>query len=71
MRRTENEKNRRRDLITALRSRRQQMLLSLKRENHPIQRSALGSNPAKGGLSASSFLYGPCPGQQPLQPRLL
>lgn len=38
---TENEKNRRRDLITALRSRRQQMLLSLKREAHPSQRAAL------------------------------
>ena len=36
--RTENEKNRRRDLITALRSRRQQMLLSLKRDTHPNQR---------------------------------
>ena len=38
--RSENEKNRRRDLITALVSRREQMLLSLKRDHSSQQRCA-------------------------------
>lgn len=48
LRRTENERNRRRDLVTALRGRREQMLLSLKRD-HPRadRRALLGSG---GGL---------------------
>lgn len=38
---SENETNRRRDLVTSLRSRRQQMLLSLKRDANPTTRAAL------------------------------
>lgn len=38
--RSENEKNRRRDLVTALRNRRDQMLLSLKREHGGQERCA-------------------------------
>ena len=48
-RRSENEKNRRRDLITALVSRREQMLLSLKRDHSSQQRCA----PLPVGRSAS------------------
>ncbi|KAK9819807.1 hypothetical protein WJX72_002665 [[Myrmecia] bisecta] len=38
---TENEKNRRRDLVTALRARREQMLQSLKRDQNASNRSSL------------------------------
>ena len=45
---TENEKNRRRDLLAALRSRREQMLQALKRDQTGASRSALLGQPGGG-----------------------
>lgn len=49
---TENEKNRRRDLVTALRTRREQMLQSLKREQPRAAREALLGGAGGGSTSA-------------------
>lgn len=52
-RRTENEKNRRRDLLAALRSRREQMLQALKRDQQlSSSRAALLDSNSGGGSSA-------------------
>lgn len=51
---TENEKNRRRDLLAALRTRREQMLHSLKREQPRAAREALLGGSSGGGAAPGS-----------------
>ena len=57
-RRTENEKNRRRDLVTVLRTRREQMLTSLKREQPHVAREALLGGAGLGSSSNGTMATG-------------
>jgi hypothetical protein len=55
---TENEKNRRRDLVAALRTRREQMLASLKRDQPRVAREQLlgsaGGNRSSGNMAGAA-----------------
>lgn len=56
--RTENERNRRRDLVGALRTRREQMLQALKRDAAAAPRAARGALLGNGGAAAAAGAAG-------------